>query len=299
MSGYAEAMSCGGEWHPLTRNASSRELLGLASEFAVALDQGGFEVHFQPVSSAQSRRVAGVEALARWRRPDGTLVLPSAFIAAAEHGGLSQALTSKVLEISLGALQAWTSAGHALHLAVNTTVADLLDMGFAGRVARALEVNEIAPEMLVLEVTETAVMTDPARIGLVLAELCSLGVELSLDDFGTGYSSLAHLRELPVSEIKIDRSFVTGMRHDPTDAAIVFAMIGLAHKLGIRVVAEGVEDEETWEALQRQGCELIQGYVISRPVEAAELERQLASPRRCGAINGALRAVGRRRVACL
>ncbi len=228
--------------------------------------------------------MAGVEALARWRRADGTLALPSAFIAAAEYAGLSRMLTNRVLELSLRQLRAWSSAGYALHLAVNTTVSDLLDVEFPGQVARALAANELAPETLVLEVTESSVMADPERIGEVLAELGSLGVELSLDDFGTGYSSLSHLRELPVGEVKIDRSFVSGMCDDPTDAAIVYAMIGLAHKLGIRVVAEGVEDEATWEALRQLGCDLIQGYLISRPVAATELEHRLVAGKRADAV---------------
>ena len=274
---------------------SSVAACGLAGGLALALGEGGIEVHFQPISSTLSRKVTGAEALVRWRRADGTLVLPSEFVAAAEGAGLSRVLTNSVLELSLRQLRTWSSAGHALHLAVNTTVADLLDAEFPREVARALAATGLAPGTLVLEVTESSVMTDPLRIGQVLAELGSLGVELSLDDFGTGYSSLTHLRELPVCEVKIDRSFVTGMRDDPTDAAIVYAMIGLAHKLGIRVVAEGVEDEETWEALRELGCELIQGYVISRPVAAAELERQLLTgkePRRLGRVCAGASALG-------
>jgi EAL domain-containing protein (putative c-di-GMP-specific phosphodiesterase class I) len=162
-------------------------------------------------------------------------------------------------------------------VAVNTTVSDLLDMSFPGEVADALAARRLAPHVLVLEVTESSVLSDPARIGTVLCELESFGIEMALDDFGTGYSSLAHLKSLPVAEIKIDRSFVSRMCGDATDVAIVYAMIQLADKLGLRVVAEGVEDEETRFALESLECELIQGYLLSRPVPAQELEPLLAA----------------------
>ncbi|MGA2926957.1 MAG: EAL domain-containing protein, partial [Solirubrobacteraceae bacterium] len=247
-------------------------------ELARALQDGAIEVHYQPVCSVLARRIVAIEALVRWRVADGRLAPPGELIAAAEHAGLLRALTNRVLGLALEQLREWHAAGHALRVAVNTTVGDLLDVEFPASVARALAANGLAPESLVLELTESQVMTDPRRIAHVLAELRSLGVELSLDDFGTGYSSLTHLRELPVSEVKLDRSFVSGMRGDPVDGAIVQATIDLAHKLGIRVVAEGVEDEETWEALAQLGCELIQGYLISRPVAAAQLSRRLERP---------------------
>jgi EAL domain-containing protein (putative c-di-GMP-specific phosphodiesterase class I) len=178
-----------------------------------------------------------------------------------------------VLGLALDQLEIWHGAGHELHLAVNTTVADLLDAEFPEEVAAALAEHGLPTSALVLEVTESSVLADPVRIGRVLARLGELGIELSLDDFGTGYSSLTHLRTLAVGEVKLDRSFVSRMCSDSTDAAIVYATIELAHKLGIRVVAEGVEDEQTWDALTALGCELIQGYALSRPVPGAELER--------------------------
>ncbi len=165
-------------------------------------------------------------------------------------------------------------------MAVNTTVADLLDATFPDEIEAALARHGVPAEALVLEVTESSVLADPDRIGAVMRRLCELGVELSLDDFGTGYSSLAHLKALPVGELKIDRSFVSRMCTDATDAAIVYALIQLARKLDIRLVAEGVEDRWTWDALRVLDCDLIQGYLISRPLPAADIESQLESQRR-------------------
>jgi diguanylate cyclase len=236
-------------------------------------------VHFQPQSEVRSRRIVGVEALVRWRRADGRLAPPADFVAAAEAAGLSRRLTSRVIEASLAQVRAWRDGGYPLHVAVNTTVADLLDKAFPDQVAAALERHGLPAGALVLEVTESSVLVDPTRIGDTLGRLRELGIELSLDDFGTGYSSLAHLRSLPVNEIKIDRSFVSRMCTEPTDSAIVYAMIQLARKLGIRVVAEGVEDHQTWDELSVLDCELIQGYLISRPVPAADLEHQLKAQR--------------------
>jgi EAL domain-containing protein (putative c-di-GMP-specific phosphodiesterase class I) len=143
--------------------------------------------------------------------------------------------------------------------------------------AAALDARGLPPDSLILEVTESSVLSDPKRIGSVLAQLTDLGIGISLDDFGTGYSSLTHLKSLPVCELKLDRSFVAQMRTDATDAAIVSATIELARKLGIRVVAEGVEDEATWKALDALGCERIQGYLLSRPVPAFEVEQLMKS----------------------
>jgi EAL domain-containing protein (putative c-di-GMP-specific phosphodiesterase class I) len=162
-------------------------------------------------------------------------------------------------------------AGLDLHVAVNMTATDLLDVQLPAEVSTALERHRLPPSALLIEITESSVLSDPVRIGDVLAQLGELGVGLSLDDFGTGYSSLAHLKLLPVGELKIDRTFVDRMVHDPADRAIVSSTIGLAHDLGMGVVAEGVEDEATWDLLTTLGCELIQGYVFARPMPAGEL----------------------------
>jgi diguanylate cyclase (GGDEF)-like protein len=271
----AKTARSGYEFYASERDTNSREKLGLAAELADALEHDGIEVHFQPKADARSRRIVGIEALVRWRRSDGRLDPPLEFVGAAEHAGLSRTLTRKVLELALDQLARWHRAGHDLHIAINTTVADLLDVRFPREVIDALDDRGLPSNAVVLEVTESSLMSDPERIGNVLEELGAFGIGLSLDDFGTGYSSLAHLKSLPVTEVKIDRSFVGRMCTDTTDAAIVQATIQLSHALGIRVVAEGVEDEQTWEALEAMGCELIQGYAVSPPVPGDQLEQQL------------------------
>jgi len=269
----AKRAHSGYEFYAREHDTNSQDRLRVAAELATALEHNGIVVHFQPKAEAASRRITGVEALVRMVLPDGRLVPPLEFLAAAEQAGLSRALTRKVLGLALDQVAIWRTAGHKLRLAVNTSVADLLDTNFPTEVASALAAHSLPPDALILEVTETSFLSDPDRIGNVLARLGELGIGLSLDDFGTGYSSLTHLKSLPVGEIKIDRSFVSHMCSDATDAAIVQATIGLAHKLGVRVVAEGVEDEATWDKLQTLGCELIQGYFLSRPLPAADLER--------------------------
>jgi diguanylate cyclase (GGDEF)-like protein len=262
------------------RDTHSLERLALATELAAALSSDAIEVHYQPKADARTRCIVGVEALARWRRADGRLAPPSEFVGPAEHAGLSRELTRRVVELALAQVREWRDAGYELQMAVNTTVADLLDLTFPDEIEAALARHGLPAEALVLEVTESSVLADPDRIGAVMQRLCELGVELSLDDFGTGYSSLAHLKALPVGELKIDRSFVSRMCSDTTDAAIVYALIQLARKLDIRLVAEGVEDRWTLDALRVLECDLIQGYLISRPLPAADIESQLESQRR-------------------
>ncbi len=188
----------------------------------------------------------------RWRHPTRGLIPPVEFVTVAEQAGLGRALTRRMLELALTQVKEWRDAGLDLHVAVNTTVADLQDTSFPAEVAAMLADHGLPPEALVLEVTENMVLADPVRIGDVLAQLGELGLGLSLDDFGTGYSSLTHLKSLPVGEVKIDRSFVARMTSDPVDAAIVEATIQLAHSIGSRVVAEGIEDGSTWCSLVGQ-----------------------------------------------
>jgi diguanylate cyclase (GGDEF)-like protein len=257
------------------RDNHSLERLTLASELSQALETGEIEAHFQPKADASSHRIVGVEALVRWRHPTRGMIPPAEFVTLAEQAGLGRALTRRMLELALSQIKVWRDSGLDLHVAVNTTVADLQDTQFPEEVAAMLATYDLAPEVLVLEVTENMVLADPVRVGDVLAQLGELGLGLSLDDFGTGYSSLTHLKALPVGEVKIDRSFVGRMTSDPVDAAIVEATIRLAHSIGIRVVAEGIEDQQTWSSLVDNRCELVQGYALSRPLPAAELEQLL------------------------
>ena len=257
------------------RDKHSLERLTLAGELSHALQAGEIEAHFQPKADAGSRRIVGVEALVRWRHPTRGLIPPNDFVTVAEQAGLGRALTRRMLELALTQVKAWRDGGLDLHIAVNTTVADLQDTCFPDEVAAMLAEHGLPPEALVLEVTENMVLADPVRVGDVLARLGELGLGLSLDDFGTGFSSLTHLKALPVGEVKIDRSFVGRMTTDPVDAAIVQSTIQLAHSIGIRVVAEGIEDQQTWSSLVANHCELVQGYALSRPLPAAELEELL------------------------
>jgi diguanylate cyclase (GGDEF)-like protein len=257
------------------RDENSRERLTVVADLADAIEGEGIEVHFQPKADAVTRLMKGAEALVRWRHPSGRLVSPAEFLPAAEQAGLTRNLTRRVLTLALDQLAAWRRDGRDLDVSVNITAADLLDTSFPAELEEALALRGLPAESLVLEVTETSIFSDPERMGNVLAQIGESGIRLSLDDFGTGYSSLAHLRELPVGEVKIDRSFVSRMREDHTDMAIVYATVQLAAQLGMSVVAEGVEDTDTWALLHDLGCELIQGYAFSRPQPARDLEALL------------------------
>jgi len=202
-------------------------------------------------------------------------VSPDEFVPLAERTGLMQPLTLWVLDAAMRQCAAWRRSGLDLRVAANLSASNLADGDTPDAIERLLERWGVPPGFLRLEITETTAMADPGRTSAVLARLEALGMELAIDDFGTGHSSLAYLRRLPVHELKIDRSFVSGMATDPHDAVIVAATIDLGHNLGLRVVAEGVEDEDTLRELRRRGCDLAQGYLFSRPLPAEELESWL------------------------
>jgi diguanylate cyclase (GGDEF)-like protein len=273
---HAKVSHTGREVYAADQERYSRDSLALTSELPQAIEQGQLEVHYQPKANARGGRVMGAEALVRWRHPERGLLPPAAFLALAEHSGLARALTRCVMDDALECCRRWRGEGHDVHVSVNASAVDLLDLHFPDEVAAALAAHQVPACALVIEVTESSVMSDPERIGDVLARLDQLGVGISLDDFGTGYSSLMHLRDLPVCEVKIDRSFVSGLGSVAANLAIVRATILLAHELGMRVVAEGVEDEDTWQLLEDLGCEVIQGYFLARPMPAAEFEAFLA-----------------------
>jgi EAL domain-containing protein (putative c-di-GMP-specific phosphodiesterase class I) len=203
--------------------------------------------------------------------------MPDVFIPIAEQSGHIRELTRCVLDGALARARHWRNLGHSLRLSINVSVPDLLDVEFPAEVTRALARHRVDPATLVLEVTETSLMSDRVRIGEVLDRLAAIGVGLSLDDFGTGYSSLVHLKTLPVTELKIDRGFVAAMAEERPDREIVGATIQLAHNLGLRAVAEGVEDEDTLWLLADLGCELIQGFHLARPLEADDFDVFLAT----------------------
>jgi diguanylate cyclase (GGDEF)-like protein len=257
------------------RDHNTTRRLALASDLKRAIDGGELVLYFQPIAELSTGDVSAVEALVRWNHPVLGLITPDEFIPLAEPTGLITPLTLRVLEEGLRQAAAWRAAGRPLTVAVNISVRNLYDPWFADHVARRLDHFVLPASSLQLEITEGTLMVDPVGAEPVLARLHELGVVLVLDDFGTGHSSLARLKRLPVSKIKIDKSFVMGMATDENDAAIVRSTIELARTLGLQVVAEGVESERAWLMLGQFGCHAAQGYYLSRPVPAEALETWL------------------------
>jgi diguanylate cyclase (GGDEF)-like protein len=244
--------------------------LTLVSALRAALQDGGLSVHVQPQARPGTGEVVGCEALVRWTHPELGPVFPDEFIPVAERSGLIGPLTTVVLDAALAACAQWRAAGADLGVAVNLSARSLHDADLVEEVARLLRRHAVPAGRLTLEVTESSVMADPTRAVAVLHRLRDLGVRLSVDDFGTGYSSLSYLKRLPVQEVKIDRSFVTGLREQGEDVGIVRAIVDLGRHLGLEVVAEGVEDADTQTVLSDMGCDLIQGYHLGRPMPVAE-----------------------------
>ncbi|UOY00788.1 putative bifunctional diguanylate cyclase/phosphodiesterase [Blastococcus sp. PRF04-17] len=240
-------------------------------------------LNYQPKYTLDRERIEGLEALLRWEHPTEGLIPPGEFIPVAEGTGIILRLTERVLDMALAQMRLWLDAGHAVPVAVNLSTRCLLDAGLPELVQRLLARFRVPAELLRLEVTESAVMGDAARCMEVLQRLHDLGVKLSIDDFGTGYSSMAHLRRLPVDELKIDRSFVLGMTSAPQDAVLVRTAIDLGHNLGLTVVAEGVEGAEHVAALRELGCDIAQGYHYARPMPGGAMTELLG---RVGTIHG-------------
>jgi diguanylate cyclase (GGDEF)-like protein len=245
--------------------------LALLGELRRAIEHEQLLLHYQPKVDAHTGQVLGVEALVRWQHPTHGLIPPGEFIPLAERTGLIGALTHYVLDAALHQCRDWRRAGHELSVAVNVSARRLLDLTFPDEVAAALATWEVPARLLVVEITESTIMADPAHALEVLGRLNEMGVQLSIDDFGTGYSSMAYLKSLPVHELKVDRSFVSQMLRSSSDAVIVHSTVDLGRNLGLRVVAEGVEDSLTLEHLDLLGCHAAQGYHISRPVAADDL----------------------------
>jgi len=247
------------------------ERLQLLAQLERAIRSGELLLHYQPKVEMRSARVWGAEALVRWQHPERGLLLPDAFIPLAEHTGLIRPLTLHVLRTALAQWRAWQEVGVELNVAVNLSAQDLLDPRFPDEIGRVLTELGVPPGALQLEITESSVMADPALSQRVVGQLHDMGIRFALDDFGTGYSSLAVLRRLPVDEIKIDKSFVMGMAVEQNDAAIVRSIIDLSHHLHLEVVAEGVESASVGRQLAALGCDLAQGFDISRPVSPQDL----------------------------
>ena len=247
---------------------------------ASALRAGEVVAWFQPQVEFANGKVIGVEALARWERRDGGLVHPQAFVPLLEQGGLANALTDRMLDEACRWKQRWDGGGTRLKISVNVSPMALADPSAADRYQSIVEAYGIAPDEVVLEITESSVMSDAARGLGLLARLRLKGFGLSIDDFGTGYSSLAQLSQIPFTELKIDRGFVSGAHAQPRQRAVVEASLDLARKLGLTTVAEGVEAVEDWQMLAELGCDIAQGYLIARPVPGSELQAAIARWRR-------------------
>ena len=267
----AKRMRTGHEVYASARDRYSRERLSLIGELHGAIAVGQLCVEYQPQVELATRTVRGVEALVRWAHPSLGLLAPAQFLPLAEQSGLTRALTEFVLDRALEQIGERRREGFELTVAVNLGPADLLDLGLPHEVTRLLDARDFPAAALGLEVSENVVMADPERTVDVLERLRELGVAISLDDFGAGHSSLAHLKQLNVDELKIDRSFVLRMADDPHDAAIVRLTVDLAHRLGLRVIAEGVETQAAWELLAEFACDQAQGNFLSRPLSGEAL----------------------------
>jgi diguanylate cyclase (GGDEF)-like protein len=259
---------------------NSPERLKLLTDFRDALtcpSPAQIAMHYQPQVALATGEVEGVEALLRWRHPVHGPVPTRDLLSVAEHSSVMQRLTTRVIDDVTAQLAAWLGEGLAIRASLNVSVRDLYSDDLATHLARRLAERDVPPERIQVEITESALLADPSRVQATVNRIAALGVAISLDDFGTGYSSLQHLRRLPISEIKIDRSFVCGMADNRDDAAIVRSIVEMARTLGIRTVAEGVENEYTRQLLAEAGCTLIQGWIAAHPMPGSELVRWLAT----------------------
>jgi diguanylate cyclase (GGDEF)-like protein len=251
--------------------------LALLGELRRAVHTGQLLLHYQPKVAISTGEVVGAEALVRWQHADRGLIFPDEFIPLAEHTGLIGPLTTYVLSAALTQARAWMDAGRPLTMSVNLSARNLLDDGLPQQIAALLATHRVPAELLELEVTESALMPEPDRTRRLLEALVALGVRLSIDDFGAGYTSLGQLKNLPITELKIDKAFVINMHNDPSDALIVHSIVDLGHSLGLSILAEGVETAAALTDLAAFGCDVAQGYHLSRPVTAAAFDTWLAA----------------------
>lgn len=263
-------------YDPANDPTSARHLR-LLGELRNAVNDGALILHYQPKMEMKTGKITGVEALARWPHPSDGMISPADFIPMVEKTGLIHPFTMQTLRAAAQQCRQWQNIGLDLKVAVNLSVRNLLDPTLPKRLAALLEETSADPGMLILEITETVVMSHPERATNVLRSLSDMGIGISIDDFGTGHSSLAYLTRLPVEELKIDRSFVKGMVNDDRNCLIVRSTIDLAHNLGLRVVAEGVESNDIYQRLADYGCDLAQGYHIGHPMSATQITDLLAA----------------------
>ncbi|WP_239123898.1 putative bifunctional diguanylate cyclase/phosphodiesterase [Rhizocola hellebori] len=254
---------------------NSPQRLGLLADFRRALESPGDEIalHYQPQVALDSGELVGVEALLRWTHPTRGLISTPEVLQVAEHTSVMHLLTVRVIDDVVAQLAAWRAQNLRLRVSINISARDLYSGEVVEHLATRLREYDVPPDQIQVEITESALMGDPVRAYSTVMKIVGIGVAVSLDDFGTGYSSLQHLRKLPLAEIKVDRSFVAGMADNSDDAAIVRSTVELAASLGLRSVAEGVENEYTWGMLAQTHCSLAQGWSVARPMPGAELAR--------------------------
>jgi diguanylate cyclase (GGDEF)-like protein len=258
-----------------TDDHSSPDNLLLLGQLREAIRGGQLRLHYQPIIDLRNNRRTSVEALVRWQHPTQGLMLPAEFLMLAESSNLISPLTAWVVDAAFRQWRAWRDADVNSNISINLSMRNIQDKSFVPYVARQVRELGVEPEHLVFEVTESGIMTDPAVATEVLAQLHGLGFKIAIDDFGTGYSSLAYLQQLPVDDIKVDRNFVVRLTESDRDRAIVNAVLDFAVGLGKSIVAEGVENAPTLDALRSMGCQYAQGYHISRPLEQAAAARWL------------------------
>ncbi|MEJ2399081.1 MAG: EAL domain-containing protein, partial [Gammaproteobacteria bacterium] len=242
------------------------------------IDQGEeFILQYQPKLAMRDNSINGAEALLRWKHPRRGLMMPDDFINVAEQTGLIKRLSNWVLDTAIRDCQHLHQQGYLINISVNLSVWDIQDPNIGLNITQKLEKWGLPAEYLTLEITERVMMAEPERAREVLIQLDNMGVQVVIDDFGTGFSSLVYLKQLPVSMLKVDKSFVIDMMKDENDAAIVHSIIELAHNLGLQTVAEGVENDQTWSWLRTWDCDYAQGYYISHPLALAEFAQYLAT----------------------
>jgi diguanylate cyclase (GGDEF)-like protein len=256
------------ELYASDRDIHTRQRFELLADLPGALTRGELVVHYQPKLNLATGTVPGVEALVRWQHPVYGLLSPDRFIGLAEHAGLIDALTMTILDLALTQQAQWSREGLDLNMAVNVSATSLRDEGLPGKIAEQLLRHGVPPSRLTIEITESSLMADPGLAIRLLGRLRELGVLISVDDYGTGFASLTYLRELPVDELKLDRSFLVGVPGDARALSIVRSTIELAHALGLRIVTEGVETQEALDLVTALGCDAAQGYFIGRPAPA-------------------------------
>ncbi len=283
-----EAKRAGGgvRFYSTNFDRNSREQLEQLEQLRVGIESSQLVLFYQPKVMFSDGSLKGVEALVRWQHPTRGLLTPDQFLPLAVSGGLLPNLTRAVLGLAVAQAGRWQYEGSPISIAVNVGSADLVDPSFPDLVLGLIGSYQLPAELLTIEITEDAVIDDPVLTAAVVARLRHLGVKVAVDDFGAGYASLSHLRELDVDELKIDRSLVDGVEHSTREQALVASAVGLAHALGLVLVAEGVETPEAWDRLREMGCDIAQGYLVSRPLSAGDLREWIVNRNRPVPISG-------------